>query len=153
MMNVRIEKLEKNQTETAIQLFRLFQMDDGVENPDEVSDNYLKNLLARTDFHVLAAFDGENLIGGLTAYELAKYKTEVREMFLYELVVDKNYRRKQAASRLIDFLKNICSEKEISEIFLLTENSNFAARNLYLKTDGVPVETVLFKYELSKEDE
>ena len=153
MMNVRIEKLEKNQTATAVQLFRLFQTDDGVENPDEVSDNYLKNLLARTDFHVLAAFDGENLIGGLTAYELAKYKTEVREMFLYELVVDKNYRRKQAASRLIDFLKNICSEKEISEIFLLTENSNFAARNLYLKTDGVPVETVLFKYELSKEDE
>ena len=152
-MNLRIEKLGKNQTAAAVELFRLFQTDDGIDVPDEVSDNYLKNLLARTDFHVLAAFDGENLIGGLTAYELAKYKTEVREMFLYELVVDKNYRRKQAASRLIDFLKNICSEKEISEIFLLTENSNFAARNLYLKTDGVPVETVLFKYELSKEDE
>ena len=128
-MTFQIKKLNPQDFALAKQLFNFFQIDDGVENPTSASDVYIKNLLEREDFHVIAAIENEAVIGGLTAYELAKYKYETKEMFLYEIAVKTLHRKKGVAGALIEMLKKISLEKAswqnvpqmVNEIKLVTE--------------------------------
>ena len=143
-----IKELDFCDIALAKQLFLFFQIDDGVENPTAASDEYLKNLLSRDDFHVIVALENGKIIGGLTAYELVKYKREVKEMFLYEIGVEPAYRRKGIAAELIEFLKRICGEKGIKEMFVGALASNSPAINLYKATGGIGEEVIEFDYEL-----
>ncbi len=148
-MNYKIRRLRVEEIEQAKYLFRWFQEDDGIQNPAIPSDSHLNKLLARDDFHALAAFDKETLIGGLTAYELAGYKNEKPEMFLFELGVSENYRRKGVAAALIDALKELCREKEIDEMFVGALADNFAAVKLYEHTGGKAASVIEFTYKLA----
>jgi len=147
-MTFEIKKLKPNDVFLANLLFMFFQIDDGIENPTYTSDEYMKNLLARTDFHILAAVDKNEVIGGLTAYELVKYKREETEMFLYEIGVAASHRRAGVASALIDRLKRICVEKNIKVMFVLAETKNLPAVKLYEKTGGSGFPVTEFDYAL-----
>lgn len=143
-----IKKLESTEKKLANELFLFFQVDDGERNPTSASDKYLTDLLEKDDFHVLVALENDRVIGGLTAYELKKYKNEATEMFLYEIGVGEKYRRRGVAAALIEFLKAICAEKNIRVMFVLTESENLPARRLYEKTGGEGFETVEFDYRI-----
>jgi aminoglycoside 3-N-acetyltransferase I len=143
-----IKNLGSNDVALTKQLFLSFQIDDGVENPTEASDGYLKKLLERPDFHVIAAVEDERVIGGLTAYEIFKYKAEETEMFLYEISVESAHRKKGVATALVENLKQICAEKNIREMFVGAEADNLPALQLYEKTGGKGFPVIEFDYEL-----
>ncbi len=147
-MNLEIQKLSSKDFELAKLLFLFFQVDNGSENPTKVSNEYMKEMLSRNDFHVLVARSGESILGGLTAYELKKYKNETTEMFLYEIGVEEVHRRKGVAAKLIDGLKQICRQKGISEIFVITEMDNEPAKKLYEKSGGEFEETAIYTYQV-----
>jgi len=146
--NFEIKKLGPDELAAAKELFLFFQIDDGLENPTFASDEYLAKLLGRKDFHVVVAVENNKVIGGLTAYELFKYKDEKTEMFLYEIGVEAVYRRQGAAAALIEFLKIICAEKGIREIFVIAEAGNLPAVGLYEKTGGKSFAVIEFDYQL-----
>lgn len=148
IMSFTIKKLSPNDIGSAKELFLFFQIDDGVENPGSASDKYLKKFLSRDDFHVIVAVEDEKVIGGLTAYELVKYKREETEMFLYEIAVDKSHRRKVIASGLIECLREICISKGITEMFVATEMNNTPAKKLYESTGGEFEATAIYTYKL-----
>ena len=130
-------------------LILFFLYDDGIENPALPSDEYIAVMLARNDFHVIVALENNQVIGGLTAYEMKMFKRETTEMFLYEIGVVKSHRRKGIGKELIEFLKKICVEKGIVEIFVGTSKGNLAARNLYASSGGEADElSVWFSYKL-----
>ncbi len=135
-MDFIIRKLEPNETSLAKELFIWFQVDDGVAQPLVPSDYYLRNLLAKEDFHVVIALDRNKVIGGLTAFELTMYKEEVNEIFLYEIGVDEQYRKKNIATELIGFLKKMAAKRGIPEMYVGTEMHNIPAQKLYDKTGG-----------------
>ncbi len=142
-----IEKLSSNQIALAKELMLMFQLDDGIENPTLPSENYLTEILAKDDFHVIVALKNNQLIGGLTAYEIKMFKRETIEMFLFEIGVEKSQRKKGVATALIEFLKEICIAKGIIEMFVGTGKDNLAARRLYLTTGGKADEnSVWFNY-------
>lgn len=145
-MSLEIKKLKPEDFGVAKLLFLFFQVDDGVEDPTSASDEYVKNLLSRDDFHVVAAFENKTLVGGLTAYELAKYKREDTEIFLYEIGVEESHRRKGIGRELINFLRQICIEKGILEMFVATEMDNDSAKALYEKMDGEFAATAIYSY-------
>lgn len=123
----------------------LFGFDD--ENRALPSAEYTAEMLSRNDFHVIVAIKDQKLIGGLTAYEMKMFKGETTEMFLYEIEVAESFRRKGVAKALIGFLKQICVEKGIVEMFVGTSKDNQAARNLYSATGGKADEdSVWFNY-------
>jgi len=93
-------------------------------------------MLERTDFYVIVALENGKLVGGLTAYEMQMFKSETAEMFLYEIEVCESHRQKGIGKALIEFLKQICREKGIVQIFVGTEKDNFPARKLYASTGG-----------------
>ena len=145
MINLEIRKLDCDEIELAKDLILMFGFDD--ENRILPSDEYVAEMLARNDFHVIVALENHRLIGGLTAYEMKMFKRETTEMFLYEIEVAKPYRQKGVGKALIEYLKQICFEKKIVEMFVGTEKENFPARGLYETTGGYADEnSVWFNY-------
>ena len=62
------------------------------------SDAYLTRLLANEHFiAVVAIVDGE-VIGGLAAYQLDKFEQDRREIYIYDLAVLSEHRRKGVAT-------------------------------------------------------
>jgi aminoglycoside 3-N-acetyltransferase I len=150
-MNYIIKKLSPTDLSLAKQLIILWQTEDGDLNPIIPSDSYLDDLISKDSFHVFVAMKDKHIIGGLTAYELPMFKEEVKEMFLYEIGVDENYRQQGIATKLIDTLKKTCFEKDIKVIFVGTSIDNHAAKQLYKATGGEMEEIPWFTYNLDHE--
>lgn len=141
-MHFTIKKLEPGDTELFKQLSWFYQVDDEVAEPVLPSDEYLRKLLLKDDFHVLVAVVNGQLIGGVTGFELPMYKQEINEMFLYEIAVEPEYRKMGVARALIEELKNTCREKGIKEMYVGTETDNIPAMKLYKATGGVADEKI-----------
>ncbi len=131
-----IKKLEPLDVDLARQLFMFFQTDDAVADPVTPSDEYLRMLLLKNEFHVLVALQNNCFAGGLTAYELPMYKEEINEMFLYEIAVVPEYRQMGVAKSLIESLKDICINRHIKEMYVGTSTDNDAAVKLYKSGGG-----------------
>ncbi|HEY2582596.1 MAG TPA: GNAT family N-acetyltransferase, partial [Mucilaginibacter sp.] len=135
-MHFTIKQLNGCDIALARKLFYFFQVDDGIAEPIVPSDKYLSDLLSKDDFHVIVALQNDQLIGGLTGYELEMYKEEIKEMFLYEIAVVEEYRKKGVAKALIELLKQLCVAKRIKEMYVGTSVNNTAAMKLYKSTGG-----------------
>ncbi|NNF00550.1 MAG: GNAT family N-acetyltransferase [Pyrinomonadaceae bacterium] len=150
-MSIEVYKLCESDPLLAKSLFCWFQEDDGVEDLTAASDEYLKKLLSRDDFHTIIAINGDKIVGGLTAYELSGYKNEETEMYLFEMGVYDAFRRQGIATRLIETLKDICRVKGIEEMFVGAWADNVPALKLYEKTGGKGIKVVEFTYKLKEE--
>lgn len=80
--------------------------------------DYLQSLLGGESFIALAALDGENVIGGLAAYELRKFEQRRSEIYIYDLAVAESYRRRGIATALINSLQRIAKERGAYVIFV-----------------------------------
>ena len=81
------------------------------DEPAISSETNLFKLLSNTHFVALAAFYENEIVGGLTAYELPMYYLENSEMFLYDLAVKPDYQRMGIGKRLLHRLNEYCLEK------------------------------------------
>ena len=81
-------------------------------------DDYLRDLLAGDSFIALAALSGDDLIGGLAAYELRKFERKRSEIYIYDLAVASEHRRRGVATALIESLKSIARERGAWVVFV-----------------------------------
>ncbi len=147
-LTFQIKKLSFNDVGLAKELARMFGFTALSTHQTFASDDYVRQMLEREDFHVIVALKNNKLIGGLTAYEMKMFKRETTEMFLYEIEVAEKFRQKRVGRALIEHLKEICTSKGIVEMFVGTEKDNFPAQKLYSTTGGNPDEnSVWFNYE------
>lgn len=147
MKNFQIKKLKPTDVYLAKELIVMFGLNEGSRHKTFSSDEYIRKMLERKDFQVIVALKNGELIGGLTAYEMKMFKRETTEMFLYEIEVEESHRQKGVGKALIEFLKEICVEKGIVEMFVGTEKDNTPARRLYKTTGGIADEnSVWFNY-------
>ena len=70
-------------------------------------DEYLGSLLMKRNFIVLVALVDDNVVGGLGAYVLEKFEQERLEIYIYDLAVDEQHRRRGVATKLIKDLSKI----------------------------------------------
>jgi aminoglycoside 3-N-acetyltransferase I len=106
-------------------------------------DAYLDKLLGGEGFIALAALQADAVIGGLAAYELMKFEQERSEIYIYDLAVDEDHRRKGVATALIAQLRAIAAEREAYVIFVQADYGDDAAIALYTKL-GVREEVLHF---------
>src|SRR5215204_7764350 len=71
------------------------------------SGAYLEGLLAKEHVIALVALAGEEVLGGLVAYELDKFERARREVYIYDLAVRAERRRQGIATALIARLGEI----------------------------------------------
>nr|WP_295371045.1 AAC(3)-I family aminoglycoside N-acetyltransferase [uncultured Sphingosinicella sp.] len=106
------------------------------EDPDSYnsarpSRAYLSRLLGREHFIALAAFDGEEVVGGIAAYVLDKFEQERSEVYIYDLAVAATHRRRGIATAMIRELQRIAAERGAWVIFVQADHGDDPAIALY----------------------
>ena len=81
-------------------------------------DEYLAQLLAKPHFIAVVALTDNQVIGGLAAYELEKFEQDRREIYIYDLAVLDEHRRRGAATGLINSLRVIADQHNPYVIFV-----------------------------------
>lgn len=94
-------------------------------------DEYLRSLLANQGFIVLVALADDSVVGGLAAYVLQKFEQERREIYIYDLAVAEQHRRKGIATKLINDLRAIARERGAYVIYVQADRTDDAAIKLY----------------------
>lgn len=118
------------------------------------SADYLKALLSGDSFIALAAREGMDVVGGLAAYELKKFEQERSEIYIYDLAVSSEHRRKGIATALIEKLKLIAADRGAYVIFVQADTGieDEPAIALYTKL-GLREEVLHFDISVESGDE
>lgn len=103
-------------------------------------------LLADPGSIFLAAFDGDDPIGFLLAYEYPRRHGDPRAVLVYELETAEQHRRRGVASALFDELERLTKSRGVREAWVLTEPENVAANALYASRGGVRSEATQWDF-------
>jgi aminoglycoside 3-N-acetyltransferase I len=96
-------------------------------------DAYLESFLADERCITVVAMDGDEVTGGLVAYELVKFEQERKEFYIYDLAVTEAHRRRGIATGLIVTLKAIARARGAYVIYVQADRGDDAAIALYEK--------------------
>jgi ribosomal protein S18 acetylase RimI-like enzyme len=94
--------------------------------------------LADERHHLLIGYVGGQPAGFVTAVELLHPDKPRPEMFLYELGVAEEHRRRGVATALMRRLVQLCHERDCREMFVLTDEDNAAGAATYARAGGKP---------------
>lgn len=95
--------------------------------------DYVANLLSMDHVIALVALHGDTLVGGLVAYELAKFERARREIYIYDLAVDEQHRQEGVATALINHLRQIARDRSAWVIYVQADYGDDPAVALYTK--------------------
>jgi aminoglycoside 3-N-acetyltransferase I len=96
-------------------------------------DDYLRDLLAKEHIVALVALAEGVILGGLVAYELDKFERMRRELYIYDLAVAEEHRRRGVATALIEHLREIAAQRGAWVIFIQADLGDEPAIALYDK--------------------
>jgi aminoglycoside 3-N-acetyltransferase I len=96
-------------------------------------DGWLGSLLANPDCIALAAYQGEQIVGGLTGYVLRKFEQARTEIYIYDLAVRAESRRSAVATALIEALQPIARAAGAWVIYVQADLGDEPASALYAK--------------------
>ena len=91
----------------------------------------------------LGATDGDEVVGGLAAYELMKFEQARSEIYIYDLAVAEPHRQRGLATALIGRLQQIAAARGAWVIFVQADHGDDPAIALYTKL-GVREEVLHF---------
>ena len=125
-----LKRLHSGDPEQAAALFTLMAEVFG-EEAKPLSAAYLDQLLKRESFWAIGAFDGEQVLGGLTAHTLPMTRNETAEIFIYDLAVDPAFQRQGIGRQLISELRIQAAAVGINVLFVPADNEDLEALEFY----------------------
>ncbi len=137
----RIERIKPNKIDLFEDMNALFaeEFDDQESYTNHrPSKKYINKLLRNEYFIPLIARQENEIVGALAAYELVKFEQERSEIYIYDLAVKRQYRRKGIAASLINELRKIAKQRGAYVIFVQadTGEEDKPAIALYTKLGG-----------------
>ena len=111
------------------------------------SDAHSQRLLENNSFIALAAISENEVIGGLTAYELPMIYSSGSEVMLYDMAVRPGYQRMGIGKGLIQSLKEYCMQNGIKTFFVMAHEEDIHALEFYHATGGKSEKVVNFLYD------
>lgn len=94
-------------------------------------DDYVRELLGRDTFILVVSEEGAKPTGALAAYVLPKFEQARSEVYIYDLAVDADYRRRGIATALIERLKVEAVARNASVIYVQADYGDDPAIALY----------------------
>lgn len=101
---------------------------------------YIKNQ------RVIVAENQKNIVGYILFNQI------LDEAEIYKIVVSKNFRKKQIAFKIMEFLLDELKKNNVKKIFLEVRKSNIPAINLYKKCGFIEIREIVDYYTNPKED-
>ena len=111
------------------------------------SNAYVAELLARVDFWMLAATQGGEVVGGLTAHVLPMTRDESRELFIYDIAVRVEHQRRGVGRQLMSCLQRRASEAGIATLFVPADDEDLHALDFYRALGGAASPVTFFTFE------
>lgn len=128
-------------------LVRLFNREFEMPDLESVNTRNIKFLLASPHFVCIVALNGDEIVGGITGYELRMYDRPGSAMYLYDLAVAEKNRRQGIGSRLLQELRDYCRRQGVREIFVQADISDAHALAFYDSLGGKPSEVIQYSFE------
>ncbi|WP_394247885.1 GNAT family N-acetyltransferase [Arthrobacter pityocampae] len=145
MTEFEIKRLTRKDLPAAKTMFemmaRVFE-----EDYEPLDNDYLGDLLRREEFWALAAFAGPDLVGGLTAHTLPMTRSPSSEVFIYDLAVRQDHRRRGVASRLVTELRAAAAANGIHEVFVPADDDDRHALAFYRALGAVASPVTMFTF-------
>lgn len=142
----QIKRLGKEDVLIAQKLNLLFEEVFEKENAPSAKASYLMELLEKPDFIAYAAIRGNEIIGGLTAYELPMYYFESIEIFIYDIAVKPEFQRKGLGKKLLSTLNEYGRQIGAKDIFVDASKEDEHAVDFYRTSGGKGEKVVQFTY-------
>jgi aminoglycoside 3-N-acetyltransferase I len=132
----RIHRLVPNDSALLHSMLAMFG--EAFEDPESYgrarpSPAYIQRLLGGDTFIALAALVGDEVVGGIAAYELHKFEQERSEIYLYDLAVASSHRRIGVATALIRALQALAAQRGAYVVFVQADYGDDPAIALYTK--------------------
>jgi ribosomal protein S18 acetylase RimI-like enzyme len=103
----------------------------------EPSIQHLQRFLDDDANYLIVASLGSLPVGYLTAYRMPALCCDASMVYLFEIEITHEHRRKGLGRQMIYLLKAVCRESDVEDIWVGTEKDNIAAKRLYESTGGV----------------
>jgi N-acetylglutamate synthase-like GNAT family acetyltransferase len=104
---------------------------DGLK-PGENAPGQYEELITRDDFHIILAEENRQIVALCVAYEFPKILDGYHRMVIEELVVVPRYRGRGIGKRLMEYMENLASEKNIKIVKVAT-GTELKANDFYRK--------------------
>jgi aminoglycoside 3-N-acetyltransferase I len=95
-----------------------------------------RRFLAQPDVHLLVAFEGDEPLGFVLAYELLRRHGDPIRLFIYEVGVRAERRREGIGRRLLDELRSLGRERGVRSAFVIAETDDRDALAFYRAAGG-----------------
>jgi aminoglycoside 3-N-acetyltransferase I len=127
---------------------RMFQVIAEVfeEEPEPLRDDYLDRLLGQPTFWAIAAFVGDEIVGGITAHTLPMTRAESSEVFIYDVAVREDHQRRGIGRRLVTALLEEARAQGLSDVFVPADNEDVHALDFYRALGGEPAPVTMFTF-------
>lgn len=96
-------------------------------------DKYLEDLLYDETFIAVAALQGDEVIGALAAYQLRKFEQRRSEVYIYDLAVAEEHRRRGVATAMIREVQMLAAERGGWVVYVQADYVDEPAVALYTK--------------------
>lgn len=148
-ISIQIKQLNVQDIKIAQQLFFLFSEVFENESPSISSESHIRKLLLNPGFIVYAAIHENEIIGGLTAYELQMYHSDSAEIFIYDIAVTQKYQRRGVGKKLLESIQEYCRKNGITEMFVSANEEDQHALDFYQATGGMAEKVFNFTYNIN----
>ena len=107
---------------------------------------HLRKLLSDDKFVALVAWIDGQTAGALAGYELVKFEADRSEVYIYDLAVREEFRRRGVATALIERVKAIARDKGAWVVFVQADPPDEPAVALY---DKLGTREEVFHFDIS----
>jgi aminoglycoside 3-N-acetyltransferase I len=129
------------------ELITLFHNAFETQGTGRLSDAYGSTLLADNHVIIAVAKFNDEVVGGLTAYELPSCYGPYSEAYLYDFAVRDEWRRHGAGRSLITWLMQYCASNYIRTFFVEAHEQDKPAIDFYSSTNGSAEKVVHFNFD------
>lgn len=144
--DLQIKRLRKKDVRIARQLFILMQDVFAVDDKTMPETSYLKALLDNFSFICFAAIYKEEVVGGLTAYELPMYFSACAEIYIYDIAVQLEFQRMGIGKKLLSAINDHAEQNRIKTVFVNACESDIHALDFYRSTTAAEERVIQFAY-------
>ena len=145
MSDLSIKRLARGDLAAARDMFAM-TADVFAEDAEPLTDGYLVWLLDRDSFWAIAAFAGDDIVGGITAHTLPMTRSASSEVLIYDLAVRRDHQRQGVGRRLIRELREAAAAAGLGDVFVPVDNEDTHALDFYRAQGGAPSPVTIFTF-------